>query len=140
MELFYVALHKYWMETDGTDCNIPVLQTWKVLCQIDSYFFVYNCWISDKNISCFCSMFMPCSYSKHNRLSPATRMKLGNSLLIFHAFYAAVIVTSCTVHALFIPNSCMFMPMNMHELSMNKGVDPKFHAHESYSHAHEVLP
>ena len=37
-------------------------------------------------------------------------------------------------------SSCMFMGMNMHELGMNKGFNPIFHGHESYSHAHEVMP
>ena len=50
------------------------------------------------------------------------------------------IVTSCTVHALFMHSSCMFMGMNMHELGINKRVNPVFHAHEFYSHAHEVMP
>ena len=34
----------------------------------------------------------------------------------------------------------MFMGMDMHELGMNKGINPKFHASESYSHAQEVMP
>ena len=38
------------------------------------------------------------------------------------------------------PCSCMLMGMNMHELGMMKGFNPKFHAHGSYSHAHEVRP
>ena len=33
----------------------------------------------------------------------------------------------------------MFMGMNMHELGMNKGFNPIFHAHESISHGHEVM-
>ena len=38
-------------------------------------------------------------------------------------------VSSCPVHA-----------CSWHELGMNKGFNPIFHAHESYSHAHEVMP
>ena len=53
---------------------------------------------------------------------------------------ATIIALSCTVHALFMPSSCMFMGMNIHALSLNKGFNPIFHAHESYSHAHEVMP
>ena len=36
-------------------------------------------------------------------------------------------------------SSCMFIDMNMHELSINKGVNPKFHAHKQYSHAPKLL-
>ena len=51
-----------------------------------------------------------------------------------------IIVTSRTVYALFMPSSCVFMGMNMHEVGMNKGVNPNFHAHEFYSHGREVMP
>ena len=33
----------------------------------------------------------------------------------------------------------MFMGMDMHELGMNKGINHKLHARESYSHAHEAM-
>ena len=58
-------------------------------------------------------------------------MKFGNFGPYFMLFMPTIIVTSCSVHALFMPSSCM---------GMNKGFNPIFHAHESYSHAHEVMP
>ena len=80
----------------------------------------------------------PCSCSKHNRFSLATPMKFGNFAPYFMLFMPTIIVTSCTVHALFMPSSCMFMAWTGYD--MNKGFNPTFHAHESYSHAHEVMP
>ena len=41
--------------------------------------------------------------------------------------------SSCPVHA-------QFIHVHGHELGMNKGFNPIFHAHESFSHAHEVMP
>ena len=70
----------------------------------------------------------PCSCSKHNRFSLATPMKFGNFGSYFMLFMPTIIITSCTVHA-----------CSWHELGMNKGFNPIFHAHESYSHAHEVM-
>ena len=82
----------------------------------------------------------PCSCLKDNRSSLATPMKFGNFGPYVMLFMPTIIVTSCTVHALFMPSSCMLMGMNMYELGMNKGFNPIFHAHETYSHAHEVIP
>ena len=38
------------------------------------------------------------------------------------------------------PFSCPVHACSWHEMGMNKGFNPIFHAHESYSHAHEVMP
>ena len=38
------------------------------------------------------------------------------------------------------PCSCPVHACSWHELGMNTGFNPIFHAHESYSHVHEVLP
>ena len=51
-----------------------------------------------------------------------------------------IIVTSLTIHAQSMARSYMLMGMSMHELDINKDVNPEFHEHESYSHTHEVLP
>ena len=82
----------------------------------------------------------PCSCSKHNRFSLATPMKFGNFGPYFMLFMPTIIVTSCTVHAQFMPSSCPVHACSWHELGMNKGFNPIFHVHESYSHAHGVMP
>ena len=47
--------------------------------------------------------------------------------------------TVIKTHAQFMHSSCMLMPMNMQELGKNKGVNPNFHVHESYSHVYKPL-
>ena len=61
--------------------------------------------------ACIC----PCSCSKHNRFSLATPMKFGNFSPYFMLFMPTIIVTSCTVHAMFMPTSCMFMAWTGYE-------------------------
>ena len=57
----------------------------------------------------------PCSCPKHNRFSLATPMKFGNFGPYFMLFMPTIIVTSCTVHAMFMPSSCMFMAWTGYE-------------------------
>ena len=57
----------------------------------------------------------PCSCSKHNRFSLATPMKFGNFGKYFMLFMPTIIVTLCTVHALFMPSSCMFIAWTGYE-------------------------
>ena len=57
----------------------------------------------------------PCSCSEHNRFSLATPIKFGNFGPYFILFMPTIIVTSCSVHALFMPSSCMFMAWTGYE-------------------------
>ena len=65
--------------------------------------------------------------------SLATPMKFGNFGPYFMLFYAHN-------HSNFMHSSCPVHAFSWHELGMNKGFNPIFHVHESYSHAHEVMP
>ena len=94
-----------------------------------------------KNSSWFLGMYMPMFMLKTHYffLSKFSNThEIWEFWPIFHAFYAHnhcnFMHSSCP--ALFMPSSSMFMGMNIYELGMNKGFNPIFHVHESYSHEH----
>ena len=66
------------------------------------------------------AMFM----TKMQWIFPSNTMIFGKFCSYFSNFtffMSTGIVTSCTTfHALFMPSSCMFMSMNMHDLGMNR--------------------
>ena len=78
-------------------------------------------------------MYMPMFMLKTQYIFPSNTHEIWEIRPIFHAFYAHN-------HSNFMHSSCPVHTCSWHELDMNKGFNPIFHAHESFSHAHEVMP